>query len=184
VVGEYFGRAAASAGDVDGDGYADVAVTAPAANQVFIYHGGSAGIGLDPQVLQGPASSGYGTVTESAGDVDADGFSEVVVSAYNFGQAFLYMGSSGGLSQSPLTLSMAVNKDFGVASGVGDVDGDGFGDLTVSTASESAIYLYLGGAQGIGPSTSPKPIFGGPQTGAFGNSVADPVISTTPPSFP
>ena len=77
----------------------------------------------------------------SAGDINNDGFSEVVVGAHGYdatytdeGRAYLFYGNTNGLNLSAgATLSGGQDSAaFGYAvSGAGDVNGDGFSDLVV-----------------------------------------------------
>ena len=56
--GEDFGNAAAGVGDVNGDGYADVMVSAATLESVFLYDGSAAGLASSPAVtLTGPSGS-------------------------------------------------------------------------------------------------------------------------------
>ncbi|MEI8255587.1 MAG: VCBS repeat-containing protein, partial [Deltaproteobacteria bacterium] len=81
-----FGALVTSAGDVNGDGYADVLVSAPSTNisrgALFVYRGSASGLEPTPSlVLRGAAGPGveFGSAAASAGDVNADGFGDVVV---------------------------------------------------------------------------------------------------------
>ncbi len=67
TAGDYFGRSVASAGDVNGDGYADVIVGAylndgggNSAGEAYVYHGSASGLSATPDWSdQGEASSDY-----------------------------------------------------------------------------------------------------------------------------
>jgi len=88
---------------------------------------------------QGGANLGISVVT--AGDVNGDGFSDLVVGAHLYdngesdeGVAFLYLGSAGGLAVDPAWTGES--NDSGAQYGMpvapaGDVNGDGYGDLVV-----------------------------------------------------
>ncbi len=112
--GALFGYSVASAGDVNGDGYSDVIVGAcfydngqTDEGAAFIYHGSSSGLSTTAasQLEENQASARFGTSVASAGDVNGDGYSDVIVGAYLYdngqsdeGAAFIYHGSSSGLS--------------------------------------------------------------------------------------
>jgi hypothetical protein len=175
------GYSVAGAGDVNADGYADVLVGAK-------YHGevpGVLSVGAAYLVLGGPspasaslsdADAQYtgeiafdfaGSSVAGAGDVDRDGYSDVLVGApghthdyagddYLFGAAYLILGDP---SPASVSLSAADAKYTGEArydyagpvAGPGDVDGDGYGDVLVGapgnylTYNPGAAYLLLGG---------------------------------------
>jgi hypothetical protein len=150
-----FGAAVASAGDVNGDGYGDVIVTAngydaEAANEgaAFVYYGGPDGLATDPAWTVHPVDQDYanfGRSAASAGDLNGDGYSDVIVGApwydvdqtdegRNWGMAFVYHGSATGLGAEPDWSKVAERKKgrFGTSvSTAGDVDGDGYSDVIV-----------------------------------------------------
>ena len=152
----YFGASVASAGDVNGDGYADVIASA-AGSAAYLYLGGADGLSSSPAVaLPAPNAGGdFGLRVESAGDVNGDGYADVIVDDNITGHVYLYYGSSLGLSSSPaLVLSGGTYSDFGHSiDGAGDVNGDGYGDVIVSVPSLNAgngqVYLYLGSPEGL-----------------------------------
>ncbi len=170
-----FGFSVACAGDVNGDGYSDVIVGAQdfdfSQNQeggAFIYHGGPNGIGNLPAWSKygGQANAFFGISVASAGDVDGDGFSDVIVGApnYDFGEvdegaAFVYYGSSGGILANGWDRIEENQPNGGLGNSVssaGDVNGDGFGDVLVGASQfslaqpgEGAAMIYYGFSNGI-----------------------------------
>ena len=176
--GAGFGAAVASAGDVNGDDHADVIVGAPSyednflnEGRAFVYRGTPTGLSAGPiwtaEVNQFDA--GFGTSVASAGDVNADGYDDVVVGAPdydnplgNVGGAFAYYGSPAGLATSA---SWTAESDdsyswFGwsVAS-AGDVNGDGYADVVVGapkyslgSVEDGRAFVYHGSAAGLGAS--------------------------------
>jgi hypothetical protein len=118
-------------------------------------------------ILQGNVEDLYaGGAVASAGDVDGDGYGDVVVGAWaydngqtNEGAAFIYMGSASGLATSP-ALTIEGNVDniwlgYSLANG-NDVNGDGFSDLLIPAVyysagqnSEGGAFLHLGSASGL-----------------------------------
>ena len=176
--GASFGTSVAGAGDVNGDGYADVIVGAPSytsdpVNQsgegaVFVFYGSPSGLSATPDwmVESNQADAAFGTSVSTAGDVNGDGFDDVIVGAPGFsngqdneGAAFVYYGSATGLSpsQNKVVMSNQSASNFGwsVAT-AGDVDGDGYSEVIVGAPdydngqeNEGAVFVYRGSAAGL-----------------------------------
>jgi hypothetical protein len=142
-----YGASVAGAGDVNGDGYSDIVVGAPSATNTLsgegaarVLPGAAGGIGgLLWTQFGGEAFGGFGSAVSSAGDVDGDGLSDVLVGAVfqdmggpqDQGRAYVYRGplpagaspiwtASGGSTFANLGHSLA---------NAGDVNGDGWNDL-------------------------------------------------------
>ncbi len=176
----YFGVSVSSAGDVNGDGYSDVIVGAykydnEETNEgvAFVYHGSSSGLSTDAdwQGESDQASTYFGCTVSSAGDVNGDGYSDVIVGAYGYnnvelyeGGVFVYHGSSSGLSE---TVDWSAEGDqeyayFGVSvSTAGDVNGDGYSDVIVGAYrytngenNEGRAFVYHGSSSGLSASAS------------------------------
>jgi hypothetical protein len=161
--GEAFGRSVASAGDVDGDGFADLVVGANAADasagRVYVFGGSALGVStLASRILDAPdgGSGNFGWSVASAGDVDGDGFGDVIVGAHRAmgdeGRAYVYRGGASGLELAPSTTLVARDGApgyFGASvAGAGDLDGDGLADVIVGaygvSSDAGAAYVYLG----------------------------------------
>nr|MBK7066148.1 FG-GAP repeat protein [Deltaproteobacteria bacterium] len=174
-----YGHAVASAGDVNGDGYVDLAVGAYRASsgigRVYLYAGSAGGLGSTPaSTLSGRdgADGAFGVAVAGVGDVNGDGYGDVVSGASTVsrltGRAYAYLGSATGLSTTPATAWTGPDGAGGLfgnaVAGAGDVNGDGYADVLVAAASAltatGRVYLYLGSATGL--STAAATVLTGP----------------------
>jgi hypothetical protein len=168
--GDLYGIAVSTAGDVNGDGYADVIVGASVGGtgtgRAYLYLGGSAGLSQTPVVtLTGEhVDDAFGATVTSAGDVNDDGYGDIIVGAFQFpngnstGRAYVYMGWPGGLTVTPaVTLTGEFTGDgFSIpVATAGDVNGDGYTDVIIGAPNNGSVrgraYVYLGGPGGLGP---------------------------------
>ena len=100
--GGSFGDSVASAGDVNGDGYADLVVGTPYRRDAFVYYGNESGVATRPATrLDNP--SGFGQSVAGAGDVNGDGYADVVVGAPYSDAAYVYHGNESGVATRPAT---------------------------------------------------------------------------------
>jgi hypothetical protein len=92
-----FGSALACTGDSTGDGFQDLIVSAPTANQygvVYAYKGSSTGTLIANGSTNGsidPSFPTYGAVVAGAGDVDGNGLDDYLVSATGANTVHLYL---------------------------------------------------------------------------------------------
>jgi len=158
-----FGSSTASAGDVNGDGYADVLVGARSARfesgQMYLYLGGAEGLsGTATAIFNGPTPQGhFGGSVASAGDVNGDGYADVIVGAADLdssaGRALVHLGGADGLSATPDVVLTGPDGPFGLfgvsVAGAGDVNGDRYADVIVGAWNVQRTYIYLGGPGGL-----------------------------------
>ena len=163
-----FGYGLALVPSIDGDAYDDVLVGAPARSgyrgRVSVYRGSASGVSSTETLnLDGASSnSEFGQAVSTAGDVDADGYNDVVIGApgagSSAGRGSVYYGSASGLSSSDVTdLSGAGTERRGTdVAGGRDIDGDGYDDVVLGTrvSSGGSAYVYEGAATGIGTTAS------------------------------
>ena len=146
--------------DTNGDGYADVAVGSPgeseATGAVYVYLGSEAGVDPSPRtILHGTdgARAGFGGSVAVAGDVNGDGYGDLIVTAEAAddaaGRVYVYFGTPTGVVEEPTAVLLGddgAGSLFGhSAAGVGDLNGDGYGDIAVGALRAGHVYIYLGG---------------------------------------
>lgn len=177
--GMAFGQAVGPAGDVNGDGYADVIVGAPGrdyspgstvdAGAAYVYLGGSGGLSSTVHWSEwGPVAGAlFGGAVRTAGDVDGDGYADIAIGSPGYsgpesgeGQFAIFAGSSAGVQPSsyfPQSNNTSANLGSSLSS-AGDVNGDGFGDVIVGApywsngqSFEGAAFLYFGAADAPNP---------------------------------
>lgn len=192
-----FGWSVASAGDVNGDGYDDIIIGAVnysngnATEGMFrIYHGSASGITSTPAItVEGNQDNAQmGISVACAGDVNGDGYSDVIVGANGYtngqaneGVAFVYHGSATGISATYAALlerNQAGSSMGTSVAGAGDVNGDGFSDVLVGATrytndqtNEGAVFFYKGSATGINTAT-PVRLEGIYDYAQYGSSIA------------
>jgi hypothetical protein len=195
--GTEYGCSVATAGDVNGDGYSDVIVgadlyipQASSVGQAFVYYGSSTGLSTTPNWMESgdQQNEHFATCVATAGDVNGDGYSDVIVGASLYdhgeadeGRAVVYLGSSNGLSHTIAwtTESNQAGAHLGASvASLGDVNGDGFSDVAVGAptydngqADEGRAFVYYGSA--TGPAATASWIAESNQAGAlFATTVA------------
>jgi len=173
--GARFGAAVAAAGDVNHDGYDDIIIGAPQYNSgdfhvgaAYAFYGSPTGLDTSPdwEVISAFKDSEYGYAVSSAGDVNGDGYDDVLVGArrYTLGQnnegaAFLYYGSANGLSLSPNWSYQSDQEGAGlgtVVASAGDLNNDGYADIVLGApqyedgqVDEGAVMVFYGSAKGL-----------------------------------
>ncbi|HET7708930.1 MAG TPA: FG-GAP-like repeat-containing protein [Sphingomicrobium sp.] len=189
---DYVGWSVSGAGDINGDGFDDLIIGAPNSNlggvdsgAAYVLFGKASGFGtIDLSnlaasagfVIQGAAAGhNAGFSVSAAGDVNGDGFADIVIGAPHggsggalSGQAYVIFGKASGFGNIHLN-NLAATAGFliqGDAAGdtagwsvsaAGDVNGDGYGDILIGArlsnsggADSGQAYLIFGKASGFG----------------------------------
>jgi len=164
-VSDAAGWAVAGAGDVNGDGYDDILISAmhdeeggTDAGQTYLILGKASGWSMDVDLSNADASfigeeedDDSGCSVTGAGDVNGDGYDDLLIAAYHndeggidAGQTYLIFGKSSGWSMdtdlSFADASFIGEDDYdltgGSVAGVGDVDGDGYDDILIGAPND------------------------------------------------
>src|SRR5688572_19737903 len=163
-----FGRSLAPVGDLNADGFPDLAVSAIQSNRggtgsgaVYLFWGGPSRDTEPDLVLVGrrPGQS-FGDDVASAGDVNGDGAVDLLVSApwddragRRSGRAYVYFGGKLLDAEPDAEFSLGVESaQFGEGRGIGDFNGDGIDDFALSARNAPApdpragtTLVYFGG---------------------------------------
>ncbi len=151
---EFFGYSVSGAGDIDHDGYDDYmigapfkTISSPRDGQVRVYSGKTGSVLF---IFDGPAGMQFqfGTEVASAGDINGDGFDDIIVGTL-WGQtrATVFSGADGSPIYSFNTATTVAPVIISV-NGAGDVNQDGFPDLMVGEAGEQSLVSVYSGKDG------------------------------------
>ncbi len=188
---DHSGGSVSSAGDVNGDGFDDLIIAAyradaagnakPYAGESYVIFGTNAGFGTSIDLAALTPSQGFvvygadpgeqaGSSVSSAGDVNGDGFDDLIIGAPNPGEgkSYVVFGTDAGFGASLDLAALTAGDGFLITESVydsglgqydhlghsvgsaGDVNGDGLDDLIVDAHGET--YVIFGTDAGFGAS--------------------------------
>ncbi len=199
----HLGESLCGAGDLDDDGYADILIGnpwdqdggGPAAGAAYVFYGpvsGTTSVAAADAKLIGEEPDDYaGWSTASAGDVNGDGYDDILVGAYqneaggaDAGAAYLLWGPVVGSHDLSTADAIFVGEEPGdeagtTVAGAGDIDGDGYDDVLVGSRLNSEVftnagasYLVYGPVSGTVDLSSADAKFRGEDTDDMASTVA------------
>jgi len=134
--------------DVNGDGRTDLAVGDFNNSRVYVYLGTPSGLASSPAVtIQGLAGSGFGDGISAAGDLDGDGFGDLLIGVPRERRVYIWRGARSTLSSSPQATIDGGTAFGSTLMGVGDFNGDGMPDAVLG--SPQSLVLHLGNGAGL-----------------------------------
>ncbi len=148
-IGDFLGYTAANAGDVNNDGKDDVIAGTGTFSEDDVYARVFSGTAGGPLLHEFRGTATGQLNVDGAGDVDADGFDDVIVGSWIDRAAWVYSGQTGEVL---IGLQGAFNSNFGQwVSAAGDIDADGRADVIVGAPSDDTgapdggrAYVYSG----------------------------------------
>src|SRR5262249_4069322 len=153
---DQLGTSVASAGDMNGDGFADIIVGAPLsdvggvdAGRAYVFFGGRSPDAVADITMTGAAAGDQlGYFVAPAGDVNGDGFADAIAGApfsdqgatVDIGRAYVFYGGPTADGVADFTMiGAAAGDNFGNAvAPAGDVNADGFSDVIVGADNNDA----------------------------------------------
>ncbi|MBC7987214.1 MAG: FG-GAP repeat protein [Sphingomonadaceae bacterium] len=186
------GDSVASAGDVNGDGFDDIIIGAPLApfaladaqvGECYVVFGKAGGFAASFELASLDGSNGFhiegideedlcGYSVSSAGDVNGDGFDDILigapggdpVGAYRAGESYIVFGKASGFAARIDMASLTGANGFRIdgvsgdnysgasVSAAGDFNADGFDDIIIGANGAYESYIVFGKAGGFAPS--------------------------------
>jgi hypothetical protein len=198
--GDNLGFSVASAGDVNGDGFDDILIGARSnddngiqSGRVYLFYGpvsGSLSAATADAIIEGAAFDEIGRAVAALGDVNGDGFDDIVVGSDiagggSRGEIFIFNGPLSGtrtVASADATITGSFdNESFGASiASAGDINGDGVNDIVIGAprfplngADTGRAYVFFGPVSGSLIATQADAIiFGEAVNDDFGVSVA------------
>lgn len=169
------GAAASGVGDINGDNVDDLMITAPNAGQLYVVYGhpwladdgsiklanisGDNGFVVDGDLyaVQSKKLSGTGNDVVMLGDVNGDGFDDLLAAGSSTGAILAFGASTQDLLDAAagvneVVISIANSGSIKSVFSAGDFNGDGFADIGVVDGSNN--FYLISGASTLGPQES------------------------------
>jgi hypothetical protein len=180
IAGDHFGFPVSAAGDVNKDTYDDIVIGSEFKDSfrgiIYVVYGKANPVDIDlsGSTVLDPASTGFvasgenqgdhfGFAVSEAGDVNKDGYADILVGAWSANSAYVIYGgptlANIILANGPLNPATTGFRVSGFASGdhfgcavsrAGDMNGDGYGDILVGAdwfnSQQGAAYVIYGKA--------------------------------------
>jgi hypothetical protein len=151
--------------DINGDGFDDVILGAcnnGETGQILVFQGGNPMDTICDYKMNGPSRGSVFGCSISSGDVNGDGYQDLIVGAYgaaprpggvDMGRVYIYYGGPNFDTVPDVILNGGHENDheaFGTTvSGSGDVNNDGISDIIIGAMNfnwaRGRIYIYIGG---------------------------------------
>ena len=182
----FFGKSISDAGDVNNDGFDDV-IVGTVSGSSYVVFGKATGFNATLHMSSLDGSNGFhldgvalddlpGRSVSSAGDINGDGYDDLIIGAPNYSgdsktgslspsRSYVVLGKASGFNSALDLSDLNGNDGFRLneerlgdrlgssVSNAGDVNGDGFSDVIVDTVSGSS-YVVFGKASGFDASMS------------------------------
>ncbi len=187
---DYSGKSVSSAGDIDGDGYDDIIISALSVDlngynsgSTYVVFGKASGFSRTMELSELDGSDGFringergedysGESVSSAGDFNGDGYDDIIIGAYgadpngfNSGSSYVVFGKASGFSRTIELSELDASDGFRIngentyahsgtsVSSAGDIDGDGYDDIIIGASyggsAEGRSYVIYGHATSV-----------------------------------
>ena len=166
---------ALAAADFDGDGLPDLAFADAAGSTVSILFGNGKGAFTDPKNAK-PTATGTTPVFLAVGDLNRDGLPDLIAVNRDGGNITILLNNKGSLTGKNIDVGFstapAKNRQPGSAA-VGDFNGDGILDISVTAQADNSITILLGAGDGTFTPAAGSPFSTGSSTAPWAIVAAD-----------